>query len=382
LVNEFRKRFGGEPNVFSAPGRVNLIGEHTDYNEGFVLPFAIDKRTYAACAPRADRQVSVYTKTLNKTAEFSLDADSRETSSKKEWSLYIRGIAATLESRGHKLRGADLIIDSEIPFGAGLSSSAALEVCAGFALWNTATGDADLREIAFAGQQVEHEFMGVRSGLMDQLTSSLGRRDHALLIDCRSNDIEYIPLALAGHTLVICDTQVKHELASTAYNERREECERGVELLSAELTGIKALRDVNISDFEAHEYSLPDPIRKRCRHVVTENARVLAAAGALKRNDLDEVGRLMYLSHDSLRDDYEVSCPELDLLVDTASRMTRVLGARMTGGGFGGCTINLIEDKFYTEFKAEIILSYKKAFGRAPIISAVTPSDGARQEDL
>lgn len=380
IVGEFEKRYGGEPLVFSAPGRVNLIGEHTDYNQGFVLPFAIGSRTYAACSKRDDRHMSVYTRTLDKTAEFSLDES--PAGSQKDWSLYIRGMAAMLERRGHSLPGASMVVHSDIPFGAGLSSSAALEVCTGFALCSLTSNDVDLREIAFTGQEVEHELMGVRSGLMDQLTSAFGRRGNALLIDCRNNEIEYIPVGLGPLMLVICDTQVKHELADTAYNKRRDECERGVELLDELLGGITSLRDVDVWDFEAHEGQLPQPVRKRCRHVVTENARVLAAASALKRSDLEEVGRLMYLSHDSLRDDYEVSCPELDLLVDVASTMPGVLGARMTGGGFGGCTINMIETGFYSEFQQTVAAAYRQAFDREPVISAVKPSDGARHERL
>ena len=380
VVDEFRRRFGGEPQVFSAPGRVNLIGEHTDYNEGFVLPFAIGFRTYAACAAREDRSISIYTKTLEKAAEFSLNDPPQE--KKKHWSMYIRGIAAVLERRGARLNGANIVIDSDIPFGAGLSSSAALEVSSGFALWSMAADDVDVRDIAYAGQEVEHEFIGVRSGLMDQLTSALGRENNALLIDCRSNSVEYVPLELGGLTLVICDTKVKHDLAASAYNKRREECEQGVDLLSGHLGDIRSLRDVSVNDFEGHESALPDPIRRRCRHVVTENARVLATAGAIKRRDFDEVGRLMYLSHDSLRDDYEVSCAELDLLVDTASRLAYVVGARMTGGGFGGCTINLIDGESYSEFEKEIRRDYRTAFGREPAITRVEPSDGVRKENI
>ena len=378
IAHEFKNRFGGEPSIFSAPGRVNLIGEHTDYNEGFVLPFGIQNRTYAACAQRGDRNVHVYTRTLAKFAEFSLDDPPNEKIN--EWILYIRGIAAVIESKGHELKGANIVIDSDIPFGAGLSSSAALEVCSGFALWSLSSDEADLREIAYAGQEVEHEFIGVRSGLMDQLTSALGRKDNALLIDCRTNSVEYVPLDPGELMFVICDTKVKHDLATSAYNKRREECEQGVDLLAGHLGEIRSLRDVSVADLEGHESALPDPIRKRCRHVITENARVVAAVGAIKRGDFYDVGRLMYLSHDSLRDDYEVSCPELDLLVDTASRLNYVFGARMTGGGFGGCTINLIKGARYAEFEREIRSSYRAAFGRDPAISKVQPSDGARQE--
>ena len=380
LITDFRERFGGDPEVFSAPGRVNLIGEHTDYNEGFVLPFAIQHRTYAACSPREDRTVSIYTRTLDKSADFSLDDAPRE--KEKEWSMYIRGMAAMLEKRGLKLRGADIVIDSDIPFGAGLSSSAALEVGAGLALWSLSGAEPDLREIAYAGQEVENEVIGVRSGLMDQLTSAFGRRDNALLIDCRTNSVEYIPLEIGDLMLAICDTKVKHELAASAYNRRREECEQGVDLLAGHLGEIRSLRDVSVADFEAHEDALPDPVRRRCRHVVTENERVLAAVEAIRTRNFSEAGRLMYLSHESLRDDYEVSSPELDILVDAALRLPGVLGARMTGGGFGGCTINLIETSYYPEFRKMIASIFKKRVGHLPAISGVEPSDGARQETV
>jgi galactokinase len=378
ILSEFKTRFGGEPAVFSAPGRVNLIGEHTDYNEGFVLPFAIQNRTYAACAPRKDRIVRIYTRTLDESAEFSLDETAQ--ARKKEWSSYVRGIAAVLERGGVRLTGADMVIDSDIPFGAGLSSSAALEVCAGLALWTVSGGETDLYKIAKAGQKVEHEFIGVRSGLMDQLSSALARRDNVLLIDCRTNAVRYIPLEFDDLSFAICDTRVKHELASTAYNNRREECERGVDLLAGHVGEIRSLRDVSVEQFESHEESLPDPIRQRCRHVVTENARVLAFVDAIENRNFFEAGRLMYLSHESLRDDYEVSSPELDILVDTALRLPGVLGSRMTGGGFGGCTISLIEKAYYAEFRKMIGSSYEKRVGSLPEMSLVIPSDGARKD--
>jgi galactokinase len=291
-------------------------------------------------------------------------------------------MAAVLEERGVSLQGADIVIDSDIPFGAGLSSSAALEICCGLALCTLAGGEADLREIAKAGQEVEHEFIGVRTGLMDQLTSALGRADNALLIDCRTHAVEYVPLDFDDLMLAICDTQVKHELASSAYNMRREECERGVDLLAGHIGEIRSLRDVSVADFEAHEDSLPDPIKRRCRHVVTENERVLAAVDAIKSRNVSELGRLMYLSHESLRDDYEVSSPELDILVDTALRLPGVLGSRMTGGGFGGCTISLLEKAYYPEFRKMMASSYERRVGKLPMISAVMPSDGARQENI
>jgi galactokinase len=377
--NEFSKRFGGKPAVFSAPGRVNLIGEHTDYNEGFVLPFAIDKRTYVGIAPRTDGMVRAHTRTLKKSVQFAL---SDPVPGNVDWSTYLRGVITVLAGKGIETNGADILIDSNVPFGAGLSSSAALEIALGMAISEAAATAIDPRELAFASQQVEHRFAGVRSGIMDQFASALGESGSALLIDCRSLEVKPVHLRLEDTILVICDSRVKHSLASSEYNRRREECEEGVKLLGSHMKGVNSLRDITAADFESLAHELPDVIRRRCRHVISENARTLAAAAALERGDLLETGRLMVLSHQSLRDDYEVSCPELDLLVETATAMPGVSGARMTGGGFGGCTINLLQKSAYEEFEDAINAAYRATFNQEPHISIVVPSEGARQELL
>jgi galactokinase len=379
LSDEFASRFGGRPVIFSAPGRVNLIGEHTDYNEGFVFPFAIDSRTYAAVTSRDDGKVRAYTRTLDKYVEFRLSDRPPE---EVDWTTYLLGITTVLIEKGIDIGGADILIDSDVPSGAGLSSSAALEVALGMALSDSVATAVDPRELAFAAQQVEHRFARVRSGIMDQFASALGVQGSALLIDCRSLDVTPVLLPLKDVMLVICDTGVKHSLASSEYNKRREECEEGVELLANKLEGITSLRDVSAAQFEAFSDELPDVIRRRCHHVISENARTLAASAALSRGDLVETGRLMVLSHESLRDDYEVSCPELDLLVETAMKISGVLGARMTGGGFGGCTINLIAISAFEQFKERVNDSYGEAFEREPSIMAVLPSEGARRELL
>ena len=311
----FKQRFGGEPVVFSAPGRVNLIGEHTDYNDGFVLPFAIDKRTYVAVTPRTDKMVRAYTRTLDKYVEFHL---SDPPPKKVDWSTYLRGIIAILAEKGIEIGGADILIDSDVPSGAGLSSSAALEIALGMGICESVSTKIDARELAFAGQQVEHRFAGVRSGIMDQFASALGEQGCALLIDCRSLEVTPVSLPLEDVLLVICDSRVKHSLASSEYNRRREECEEGVKILANKLEGITSLRDVSAADLDRFSDDLPEVIRQRCRHVISENARTLAVTAALGRGDLGETGRMMVLSHESLRDDYQVSCPELDLLVETA----------------------------------------------------------------
>ena len=374
VIAEFKLRFGEEPLMFSAPGRVNLIGEHTDYNDGFVLPFAIDRRTYVACRPREDDKVRAYTITLDEEAEFNL---SELENKDKDWTVYIRGMFDVLRPRGVPVKGMDLVIDTDIPFGAGLSSSAALEIAAGLAITSLAGHQISPLDLALAGQEVEHKFAGVRSGIMDQLVSASARDGNLLLIDCRSLDTEDVPFEFPQFELVVCDTRVKHELASSAYNDRRAECEKGVELLKKHLPDIKALRDVSVEQLEEFSFDLPNVVAQRCRHVVTENARTLEAAEAVGSRDHERLGRLMFESHASLRDDYEVSSPELDMLVESASGIEGVVGSRMTGGGFGGCTISLVAKEKFREFRDEIEDQYEETFGRPPAVFEVKPSPGA-----
>ena len=378
LSTEFKDQYGATPRLFSAPGRVNIIGEHTDYNDGFVLPMAINRRTYVAIAPRADARLRIKSVVLNESAEVSLEPARSE--EKKKWINYAAGVAWILDKRGLELRGANIVIDSDVPIGGGLSSSAALEIATGKAITGIADVDLDPVKLAQAAQQAEHEFAGAKVGIMDQLTATLGRKDHALLIDCRSLDVRHISLAKLDATFVVCNTNVKHELASSAYNERREECERGVELLGKKLPNVRALRDVSVTDFKKHENELPEPIRRRCRHVVTENDRTLKAAEALENGDREALGELMKQSHESLKNDYEVSCRELDLMVGIATSCDGVFGARMTGGGFGGCTINIVSDKAVAEFQKTITREYRDATNIAPDIYIVTADDGAREE--
>jgi galactokinase len=372
---EFASAFGGTPRLFRAPGRVNLIGEHTDYNEGFVLPMAIDRDTLVAAAARPDRSIVVRSLLIGETESVDLDAPPRPR--RGTWLDYVEGVARSLEARGARLAGASLVVDSDVPLGAGLSSSAALEVSVGLALVSVSGEDADRVRIALAGQAAEHDYVGARVGIMDQLVSALARSGHALLIDCRSLDATPIPLRLPEHRVVVCDSRVEHELASSAYNERREQCERGVELLRAALPGIRSLRDVSASELERHERLLPDPVGRRCRHVVTENARTLAAAEALAAGDAAAVGELMVRSHESLRDDYEVSCRELDVLVDAALAVDGVAGARMTGGGFGGSTVNLVRADAVDAFSRSVSDVYVRETGKRPAVYVTDAAEGA-----
>ncbi|HVF28902.1 MAG TPA: galactokinase [Pyrinomonadaceae bacterium] len=376
LRRSFRERYDSEPRLFRAPGRVNLIGEHTDYNEGFVLPMAIDRETVVAGSVRTDRRVRVYSLNLDEASEFDLDQPGEKR--RGIWLDYVEGIARVLESRGVTLRGADLVVSSDVPAGAGLSSSAALEVSAGLALSSLADREVGKVALALAGQQAEHVYVGTMCGVMDQFVAALGREGHALLIDCRTLEATPVPLDTSRVAVVICDTNVKHELSSSEYNVRRAECERGVELLRAANPGIRALRDVSIAEFARFETLLPEPIKRRCRHVVTENERTLAAARALNEGDLEDMGRMMYDSHRSLRDDYEVSCRELDVLVEIAGNLGTV-GARMTGGGFGGSTVNLVRRAVLDEFQSTVAREYTRATKRSPTIYISEAGEGAKE---
>jgi galactokinase len=378
LVVEFTQRFGTKPRVFSAPGRVNIIGEHTDYNDGFVLPIAIDRRTFVAIAPREDRIVRVASVVVNDATEFKTDEPADLSAHK--WAKYVAGVAWSLQTRGVVLRGADLLIDSDVPIGAGLSSSAALEVATGTALTTISGASISRNELARAAQKAEHDFVGAKVGIMDQLAATWGRKGNALLIDCRSLETKQISLANLNAAIVVCNTNVKHQLASSAYNQRRAECEQGVELLRQRLPDTTALRDVSVADFEKYAHELPEPVRRRCRHVVTENSRTLKAAEALGRGDREQLGQLMRASHESLRDDYEVSCRELDLMVEIASLQDGVFGARMTGGGFGGCTINIVRGDHGHEFAEAVAEQYRAATQITPDIYTVGADDGAREE--
>ncbi len=382
LREQFRQLYGGEPRIFSAPGRVNLIGEHTDYNDGFVLPMAIDRRTYVAAAPRNDGIVRCASEEFAGQIEFELNPDLKPG---KDWANHVRGVATCLLRDEVALRGADLLIASEVPPGSGLSSSAALEVSAGFAMLKISNQSVDspngLIALALAAQRAEHEFAGTRSGIMDQYIAALGIAGHALLLDCRSLEYEAVPIDLSDVRIVVCNSMVKHDLAASEYNTRRAECEEAVRRLATYLPGILALRDVEIEEFDVWADALPDVIRRRANHVLTENARTLAVVESLKKGDPVQFGKLMYASHESLRDDYEVSCRELDWLVEIARQCAGVYGARMTGGGFGGCTVNLVVAGQVESFISSITEAYQSKTGLIAQCYVCQASDGAREEN-
>jgi len=370
----FRRVFGGEPLVFRAPGRVNLIGEHTDYNDGFVVPAALQFATWAAIGPRPDASVHAYSENFGEGRVSPLAGIAAAPTG--HWSDYVRGVAAVLQRGGQSLRGANLYIAGDVPLGSGLSSSASLEVACAYAFLALANVQLDRREIARACQTAEHEYAGMKCGIMDQFIACFARRDHALLLDCRSLQYELLPLD-RDVRLVICNSLVKHELANSEYNQRRMQCEAGVHALRAHLHDISALRDVSLEQLERHRSALTDTVYRRCRHVCSENERVQEAAGCLRSGNLARFGKLMGESHRSLRDDYEVSCRELDLLVEIANGIDGVLGARMTGGGFGGSTVSLVRSSAVPEFEKIVRREYERATGRTPPIYVCSAAEGA-----
>jgi galactokinase len=362
--------------VFRAPGRVNLIGEHTDYNDGFVMPAALDFSTWVKVSPLDERKLKIHSENFGE--EIEVDLDDRKLAARGHWSDYPVGVAVELEKAGHRLRGARLQIRGEVPIGSGLSSSAAIEVATACALVANSELQIDRRELALLCQRAENEFVGARVGIMDQFVSLFGQEQRALLLDCRSLEFRLLPLP-DNVRLIICNTMVKHELASSAYNERRAQCEAGVKHLSKFLPNVTALRDVTIEQLEAHADGLSEVVYRRCRHVITENARVLSAGDALEQGDLERFGELMAESHLSLRDDYEVSSEELDLMVEIAERLDGVYGARMTGGGFGGCTVNLVAEHRVEEFTKRVSQEYESATSLSPEIYICTAANGAEE---
>src|SRR4051812_32077522 len=318
LKAEFFSLYAAPAQLFSAPGRVNLIGEHTDYNEGFVLPMAIERRTYVAGAPNGSARVRVKSLTLGQSFEFDLERPGPKR--RGSWLDYVEGMARALVDRGLPVVGCDLLIDSDVPTGAGVSASAALELSVGIALSMLSGATEPNRvKLALAGQAAEHQYVGTMCGIMDQYIAALGQKDAALLIDCRTLETKSLPIQLGSVSVLICDTRVKHELSSSEYNLRRAECLRASNILAKFMPGVRTLRDVSVADFERLAAQLPGAVRSRCRHVVTENVRTLAAADALAAGDLHAMGKLMSESHVSLRDDYQVSCEELDVAVEVAS---------------------------------------------------------------
>ena len=365
IRSQFTATFGddNELQVIMAPGRVNLIGEYTDFNEGFVFPMTVDRGVYAGIRARADQRVRVASSRFGELIDYQLDDFEKPVPG--HWSCYVLGVIEELRLLGLVPHGFDAVIDGNLNLGAGLSSSAALETATALALQSLFGFEMSRVDVATLCQRVEHRYANVMCGIMDQFASGLGRSGHALLLDCRTLSHVNIPANLDEHRIVIISSEVKRELASSAYNERRAECEEGVKLFRQYDPTIASLRDVTPDLFDAYGDQLSDVVFRRCRHVITENARVLDASAALSAGELPHFGRLMTASHKSLRDDFEVSCDELNCLVDIANETEGVLGSRMTGAGFGGCTVTLIHTDAIETLRANL-LPYTNRFGLNP----------------
>jgi galactokinase len=366
---------GVEPLIVRSPGRVNIIGEHTDYNDGFVLPAAIDKAAYVAISGRADNIISLYANEFGQQHDTSIDALAP---TEKGWPNYIMGVVDQLQKAGKQIGGFNLLVDGDIPLGAGLSSSAALECATVFALNELFSLNISKQEMAPIAQHAEHEFAGVNCGIMDMFASLFGKKDHAISLDCRSLDYEYVPLNLKGYKILLLNTNVKHQLASSAYNTRRQQCEQGVAWVKEQVPSVKALRDVTVAMLDEHVLPKDVLIYQRCRFVVDENNRLLQACEDLKKGDIHSLGQKMFETHDGLSKQYEVSCKELDFLVEQVRNNKAVLGARMMGGGFGGCTINLVEEGAIEQLAAEVKLAYDAAMGLSLTHYVASVEDGTK----
>ena len=371
INEEFKKRFGGEGTLYASAGRINLIGEHTDYNGGFVFPGAIDKVIMAEMRPNGTDKVRVFSIDINEYAEFGLNEEDAPTQS---WARYIFGVCREILKRGGKVQGFDAVFAGNVPLGAGLSSSAALESCFAFALNDMFNNnDIDKFELAKIGQSTEHNYCGVNCGIMDQFASVFGKNGHLMRLDCRSLEHEYYPFNPEGYKLVLLDSKVKHELKDSPYNKRRQSCER----VAARL-GIETLRDATMDDLNKIKSDITAEDYLRARYVIGEKDRVLAVCDALVKGDYETVGRKMYETHEGLSKDYEVSCVELDYLNDIAKECG-VTGSRIMGGGFGGCTINLVKDGLYDNFIATAKEKFNAKYGHEPKVYEVVISDGSRR---
>jgi galactokinase len=379
IQDVLRHQFGPGASVIvgKAPGRVNLIGEHTDYNDGYVLPIAIAFQMEMAGRLRADAVVRVYSSDYDQTVAFPLTepilADRQH-----PWSNYIRGVCWALQEKKLPLQGMDLVFHGNIPQGAGLSSSAALEVVTALVVQALCGFELGPTQHALLCQRAENEFVGIKCGVMDQFISVMGRENQALFLDCRTLNFDLVPLELGDYRVVICHSGVKHQLVDSKYNQRRQSCRDGVAVLQQVFPTIRALRDVDLEMLERQRAAMSSEVYRRCRHVVKENQRVLDSVQALRQGELARFGQLMNESHDSLRDDYEVSCPEVDLLVNLARDMPGVLGTRITGGGFGGCTVNLVAKAAVEQFTQEVGRAYQKQTGIEPRFFSCMPAQGAR----
>ena len=384
LKDKFKELFGGEGDIhaYFAPGRVNLIGEHTDYNGGHVFPCALAIGTYGIIRPRADRKLRFYSVNFSGLGIIETSLDELVPEEAADWTNYPKGVMWTFEKRGYHLpTGADILIYGDIPAGSGLSSSASLEVLTGLMLRDTFGFDISMVDLALIGQYSENNFNGMNCGIMDQFASAMGKKDCAIFLDTATLEYEYAPIKLPDAKIVITNSKVKHSLVSSAYNDRRRECETALKELQA-VVDIKTLGDLTEEQFEAHKDAIQDPVcRKRAKHAVYENQRTIRAVDALKANDIETFGRLMNETHISLRDDFEVSCAETDLLAELAWQVPGVLGSRITGGGFGGCTVSIVKNESVDLFIQSLDRPYEEKTGHKAEFYVVDVGDGAHALD-
>jgi len=383
VYDKFTELFGGEGDIrtYFAPGRVNLIGEHTDYNGGHVFPCALTIGTYAAARKRDDRTIRFFSINQSDKGVFETSLDDLTPSDAAGWTNYPKGVVWAFLGRGFKIdTGFDMAITGDIPAGSGLSSSASLEVLTGFMLRDLYELDQVTNvELAQIGQYSENNYNGMNCGIMDQFASAMGKKDNAIFLDCNTLNYDYAPIVLDGCKIVVTNSKVKHSLVDSAYNDRRSSCEKALSELQQTID-IKSLGDLTEEEFEAHKSAISDPVRvRRAHHAVYENRRTIKAVDALKRGDLQEFGRLMNESHISLRDDYETSCPEVDVLVDAAWSCDGVIGSRITGGGFGGCSVSIVRDDAIETFKDTLTKAYKEKCDLVPEFYVVSIGDGPRR---
>lgn len=374
IFEVFQNLFSKNPLIAFAPGRINLIGEHTDYQEGFVFPAAVEQGIFVAIGRNQEGHCRLYSLDFEEEYTFSLDSISPK---KSHWANYVMGMLSQLKQAGFAPQSFDMVIGGTIPVGAGLSSSAALSIAIGTAITSLYGYQVSKKSLVLYAQKSEHLYAGVNCGIMDPYASAFGKKSHALLLDCRSNSHKEVSIDLGHFQLVLVNSKVKHSLADSAYNKRRLACEGSVEILKIGFPEIKTLRDIALSDLKKVEKILPEELFPKAKHVITENQRVAEAAESLRLGDLITFGKLLNASHASLDTDFEVSCAELNFLASQAQSMPQVLGSRMMGGGFGGCTLNLIAKEFLVEFKNQIQNSYEKEFGISPDFIEVELSDGA-----
>ena len=376
LIKHYKAIYKKSPAyIIRAPGRVNLIGEHTDYNGGFVLPIAIDRYTNMLVSKNDEGKIRLFDLKYKENDEF--DLQNIKPTQQRKWSNYQRGIAKVLLDAGYKIGGMDVLIFGEVPEGAGLSSSASIEIATLLSFKELYDLEIKPLEMITLARKAENEFVGVQCGIMDQFASLLSREGKALFIDCRSLKYQYVPLLIQGYSFLICNSMVKRKLVDSSYNERRHECGEAVKILQKNLPGITFCRDISINNFEKYKSFLPEKIKKRVEHVVFENDRVQKAVKVLKKGNAKAFGELMYQSHKSLKELYEVSIDELDLLVKIGKNESRVLGAKLTGAGFGGCVIYLVKNSFIKKLKESILDVYSKKTRLIPQFYEVVPSKGA-----